>query len=285
LDYRPESYTEAYNKGVNTQFNEKSIGNYYRKITAVLSDDSDLIRFTNVSILPPHQEYALKWLKDNVPQGAYVFDCGCSTGRFLIVLQKEGFQSLGMDIAEEPIKLLKEKGFQVVLGSIEDYPSDWPEPAAVTLFEVLEHLPDPVNFLKSILRRLPNSKLLLSVPSPRRYGVDTVNYPPHHFTWWTEHALSLALERAGYDGTVVFPKVSSNEFTGTGIGRLIARFRRSGGTEKKLIKENFVSTALERRFSLIKKWLYAPFVAYLNFKGYSSHSMVGIALPKIKKDK
>lgn len=275
LDYRPEVYDEAF-KGEDTAL--KNDNEFYRRSLAVLSMTTDISGL----LLPSYQQVAMKWLKDTIPQGAYIFDLGCGTGRFLMALQKEGFRPLGMDVAKEPIKILKENGLQVAVGTIADYPSDWPEPDAVTMFEVLEHLSAPVTFLKSIITRFPKTPLLLSVPSPKRYGRegDIGDYPPNHFTRWTEKALAIAIESAGYKSKVIFPKVISGEITGTNVGRLIAKFWRGRGIDNRAAEKDIVSPALEKNLLYLKKLLYAPLVAYLNLKGCSGHSMVGIGIPK-----
>ncbi len=274
LDYKPEVYYETF-KGADTTL--KNDNEFYRRSLAVLSMTTDI----NCLVLPSYQQVVMKWLKGNLPQGVYVFDLGCGTGRFLMALQKEGFRPLGMDVAKEPIKVLKEKGFQVAVGIITNYPSDWPEPGCIVLFEVLEHLPAPVVFLKSIIMRFPKAPLLLSVPSPKRYDRkrDIGDYPPHHFTRWTETSLVIAMERAGYKSKVIFPKVIPDEIIGTGVGRLMAKSWRGRGIDNRA-REGIVSPALEKKLSSLKKLLYAPLVAYLNFKGYSGHSMVGIGMPK-----
>lgn len=275
LDYSPEVYNEAF-KGADTAL--KNNNDFYRRSLAVLSIITIDI---NCLVLTSYQQVVIKWLKGNIPQGAYVFDLGCGAGRFLMALQKEGFCPLGMDVAKEPIKILKEKGFQVAVGTVTNYPSDWPEPGCIVLLEVLEHLPAPVVFLKSIAMRFPKTPLLLSVPSPKRYDRkrDIGDYPPHHFTRWTETSFAIAIERAGYKSKVIFPKVIPGEITGTGVGWLIAKFWRGRGIDNRA-REGIVSPALEKRLLYLKKLLYAPLVAYLNLKGYSGHSMVGIGIPE-----
>jgi len=100
------------------------------------------------------------------------------------------------------VKLLQEKGFRVVCGSLESVPSDW-QPGVVTLFEVLEHLPQPAAFIAQIKKQFPRSTFMLSVPSPKRWTKagkhrDPADYPPNHLTRWNPQSLQWALKDAGY---------------------------------------------------------------------------------------
>lgn len=275
LDYNPGIYDEAY-KGLDTPDSIKA-GRY-----SSLMDSS-----SNRIILTSYEHLIMKWLKDNLPASAYVLDLGCGTGKFLAALQKEGFFPLGMDVATEPIKMLKDKGYQVTVGSIKDYPPDWPTPDAIILLEVLEHLPNPLEFLENLKACFPRAPLLLSVPSPYRWnlkmGREKGDYPPNHLTRWTKKALSLALEKAGYKAKVILPKVTPEELWGTGLGRImlrLANLRRSRNTSRQSNEQKEFSPLTQVLLRRIKKFIFYPYAAYLNLRGYTSRSMVAIGVPK-----
>ena len=156
-------------------------------------------------LLTPNERAMLRWLQRHLPEGAPVLELCCESGRFLAALRRAGFSPLGMDPLPRPIEMLKEQGFSVHTGSVEDYPKDWPEPAAVVLLESLVRFPFPVTVLRSIRERFPRARLCLSVPSPRRSlkvpDFDRrVDYPPHHLTRWTPRSMVTALRNAGYRG-------------------------------------------------------------------------------------
>lgn len=279
LDYRSEMYDAAYT-GVESSNSAINHAVYWQRILIA----SDQIKYINWTRLIGYERLVIKWLKNNIPLGAYVFDLGCGEGRFLAALQKQGFSPLGMDVAEEPIKILLKAGFQAARGTIEDYPSNWPEPDAITLLEVLEHLPDPVGFLRSIVTRFPEAPLLLSVPSPRRYRCkeDAGDRPPNHFTRWTEKCLRLALTKAGYRAEIIFSRAIPEDIPLGEFGKSIARFlglsheqyvERLKGRD---LKENYLLR--KRRF--FKKLIFWPFAVYLSLQGYTGQSMVGIGQPK-----
>lgn len=90
---------------------------------------------------------------------------------------------------------------------VNNLPEDFPEKFdVITSFEVMEHIKDPIVFLKDINKLLKNDGfMLISVPNliKTRYLEQTKvrelgDYPPHHLTLWTEKGLESALKRAGF---------------------------------------------------------------------------------------
>jgi SAM-dependent methyltransferase len=72
----------------------------------------------------------------------------------------------------------------------------------VTAFHCLEHVKDPVNFVRELLRvTAPVGKLFLSTPySPMSFEMewfDILNHPPHHMTRWTVAAYRRLADEAG----------------------------------------------------------------------------------------
>lgn len=136
--------------------------------------------------------------------GKSVFDVGCGTGEFLYWAMRSGRRVGGCDFNQQNIESARESlgltglhvgdANQLNLGERFDL---------VTLFEVLEHLADPVEALRSLRRFIqPGGRLAISVPCyerwPRLFD-DYADSPPHHLTLWTPAALEACLQRAGFD--------------------------------------------------------------------------------------
>jgi SAM-dependent methyltransferase len=76
---------------------------------------------------------------------------------------------------------------------------------AITCFEVMEHVPRPLAFLKQMVERLTeDGYLLFSVPNKALDDYLRENkarrkddYPPHHLSLWTEQSLRRICKRAG----------------------------------------------------------------------------------------
>lgn len=88
------------------------------------------------------------------PQEIKLLDLGCSSGSFLEVAKTMGFKAEGLEPAYSAAKAAQEKGFTVHIGTIESV--NLPEKSfdAITLFEVIEHIPNPVILLNHCRRIL-----------------------------------------------------------------------------------------------------------------------------------
>jgi len=239
-------------------------------------------------VLKSYERLAITILQQHFSREGYILDIGCGAGRFLSALRDWGFQPLGMDIALEPVRVLGRLGFDVTCGTIENYPKEWPVPKAITVFEVLEHLSEPLDFLSTLANQFFSSLLILSVPSPKRWFLwrgkrEPEDYPPNHLTRWTEKALQIALGRAGYTKIEIkFLPVKPTEITGSGLGEIMSLLTSSPvnvSSREDSNKEKYwihpVKT--ERCLGFVKKVLYAPLAWYLNARGFSGASMLALA--------
>jgi SAM-dependent methyltransferase len=191
--YDRETYNAAYKAGATPDF-------YVPSVQWLHDAGNDLAEAR--WMLFAAQIEALDWLQSN-HAGVFILDIGCGPGWFLIRAQQLGFRVAGVEVGSEPVRALCERGYNVVCGSIESVPQEW-SPQVITVFEVLEHLPDPVNFLLQIRNRFPASLLVLTVPSPKRWTKaghhrDLADFPPNNLTRWNPASLVRALSRAGYN--------------------------------------------------------------------------------------
>ena len=159
-------------------------------------------------LLPPTSAKTINWLRRNLTPGATVMEIGCGPGYFMHTLRRNGFNSIGIEPGEVPASLLKQEGFQVWHGTLDNYPTSWPVPSAVTCFFMLHHLPDPRGFFATLRRRFPRAALILSESHNNTLLFATKrdlpgSLPPRYFTWWTGNSLEQALIRAGFDATVL----------------------------------------------------------------------------------
>ena len=173
-------------------------------------------------------------------------------------------------------------------------------PFAITFFEVLEHLPQPVDILIRLHRRFPDAAILASVPSPRRPGLlfrgerGLSDYPPNHFLRWTPEACERAFCRAGYTRVeVILPPPVGSEML-PGLGSFIYRFRQRlqrGRTSHLTKQAKACDGCLMERFrataALWTLWLYyratdvvgSPRAWVARRRGASAGSMLVIAEP------
>jgi 2-polyprenyl-3-methyl-5-hydroxy-6-metoxy-1,4-benzoquinol methylase len=123
-----------------------------------------------------------------------VLDVGCGKGDFLRALDFLPAQKkYALDLNEPAIRACQKQGFNAFCGTATTAiaagflkPGGFP---VVTSFHCLEHVSQPVGFVRELLRATaPGGKLFLSTPySPmsfERDWFDVLNHPPHHMARW-----------------------------------------------------------------------------------------------------
>jgi SAM-dependent methyltransferase len=247
--------------------------------------------------LTPTERLALKWLKAHAPSGAQIIDCGCGAGRFLRALNKAGFRGAGVEISETLVELLNRSGLLAVRGLASDFPWDKPAPFAITLFEVLEHIPNPLELVKTLKNRFPNTRVLASCPSPRRavlllHGKRGISdFPPNHFIRWTPRALENAFTKAGYTTVQVrIPAPIGSELI-PGLASMLSRFIKlkpsrvstaSVGQARSSpsLQKRMAATVLiwaQKAYQTVMEILATPRAKQAAKKGASASSMLAVA--------
>jgi 2-polyprenyl-3-methyl-5-hydroxy-6-metoxy-1,4-benzoquinol methylase len=148
---------------------------------------------------------------DLIP-GGRLLEVGCGAGEFLFAAKHAGYEVTGLDFNQHAISTAKESyGLETVYSlSIEDYLSRGPTTThdIVCLFEVIEHLEDPVSTVRSIKQLLaPGGYLVLTMPSHRRWPhlYYQHDFPPHHLTLWSETSVRTLLAACGLSPMVIKP--------------------------------------------------------------------------------
>jgi 2-polyprenyl-3-methyl-5-hydroxy-6-metoxy-1,4-benzoquinol methylase len=135
--------------------------------------------------------------------GAHLLDVGCGVGRFCHAAHSRNWDVTGIDIAEEAISLGKRYAdFPLQVARLEDA-AHWPQKfAAVTAFEVLEHLHEPVSFLKLLSAAAQEGgTVFCTVPNwecPQVQQATRPDWvPPVHLSFFTAASLLRAATAAG----------------------------------------------------------------------------------------
>jgi 2-polyprenyl-3-methyl-5-hydroxy-6-metoxy-1,4-benzoquinol methylase len=94
-------------------------------------------------------------------RGLRLLDVGCSNGAFISAAQSLGINGEGMEPAAAPAQAAMESGLKVHQGFLQDIHLPAASFDVVTLFEVVEHLKDPLSLLKECHRILRQRGLLV----------------------------------------------------------------------------------------------------------------------------
>jgi 2-polyprenyl-3-methyl-5-hydroxy-6-metoxy-1,4-benzoquinol methylase len=129
-----------------------------------------------------------------------VLDFGCGSGNFLLSAKKTVKKIAGLEVRKQYIDLLSNQ-FKMY-DSIENVDEKFD---FITLFHVLEHIPNQIETLKNLKKILKkNGKLIIEVPHANDVLLNLKTF--RNFTLWSEHlvlhtkfSLSKYLNVAGYD--------------------------------------------------------------------------------------
>ena len=131
-------------------------------------------------------------------------DVGCSTGFVVEAARNAGWDAIGLDLNPSAIEFGRARGLDLRTASLEDEVFDAESFAAVSLFDVLEHLHDPVRTLRRCARLLrPGGIVFLYVPnydsaSRLLMGKDAhFIWPTHHLNYYTPATIRDLMAREG----------------------------------------------------------------------------------------
>lgn len=170
---------------------------YGEQEPAILSWDR--LRLALHSTVLWHRRQTLRWRSPG-----RLLDVGCGDGDFLAALEKRGWEVHGCEFSRTAAGLARSKGIEVHQGPLSSagYPAGFFD--VVTLWHVLEHLPEPARDLTVVHRLLKDDGLLvIEVPdsaSPTFHLCGRSWFPldvPRHLQHFTPTTLDAMLDRAG----------------------------------------------------------------------------------------
>lgn len=146
-----------------------------------------------------------------------LLDFGCGDGKFLGLGTALGFEAFGVDFSASRRARAGGAGISIAssLGELDARVHDGYD--CVTLFEVLEHVVEPLEILGALAARMrPQAVLLIEVPDCRGIGVprsfsefDAIQ-PLEHINHFTPETLTAFCQRAGF---VPAPRVPAHVTT------------------------------------------------------------------------
>lgn len=131
----------------------------------------------------PDQDARFRLFFQQSLQAGTLLDVGCGEGGFLELARSRGWKAVGFDYDERKVEEVRRRG-------IEAHASDWlsfcrsrteGEFDAVTLFDVLEHVPEPRELARESRRLLKaGGHLVITLPNARRpipFGREEFDFP------------------------------------------------------------------------------------------------------------
>lgn len=138
--------------------------------------------------------------------GARLLDVGCGSGGFVALALALGWSARGIDIDRSAVDAGLAARLPLTVRTIEEEATKSPGAfEAVTMEHVLEHVPDPLAFLRAARTLLrPGGALWIATPNlsssgHRRFGSSWKNLdPPRHLVMFTGEILDRLLRAAGF---------------------------------------------------------------------------------------
>lgn len=138
-----------------------------------------------------------------------LLDVGCSSGAFLGAAVKLGYLAEGVEPAARAAQTAQAAGLTVRQGLLQEAGFADGQFDAITLFEVIEHLKEPLNLLQECRRILrPGGILLVGTGNAASWNFaamgakwEYLSIAKHggHISFYTPHSLSVLAQRAGFE--------------------------------------------------------------------------------------
>lgn len=151
----------------------------------------------------------LQLINSQQPKKGSVLDIGAGTGDFLAVAKENGWKTVGVEPSDKAraIALKKAVSFVEDTSGLESHSFD-----VITMWHVLEHVPNLDNQIKELKRLLkPSGTLIVAVPNfksfdAKHYGTFWAAYDvPIHFWHFSKKAIKMLFEKEGMELEKVLP--------------------------------------------------------------------------------
>lgn len=131
-----------------------------------------------------------------------LLDIASSTGLFMDVAKKHGWDVEGVELSKWAVNLAKKKNLKVHNKKLEDIKFKNDTFDVITMFGIIEHVPDPKSMLKEVRRILKKEGLVvITIPEVSFLWKKLLKkdyYILQHLTYFTPKTLELLLNKIGF---------------------------------------------------------------------------------------
>jgi len=135
-----------------------------------------------------------------------LLDIGCGTGTFLSIAQEKGWRVSGTELSPQGREISRQRiGKENVHSNLELFDADATFDI-ITMWDVIEHIPTPLNELQKIKNLLkPNGLFALTTPNTKAWNKKFFHkkwryfIAPEHIVYFNLQNLSTTLEQLGFE--------------------------------------------------------------------------------------
>lgn len=153
---------------------------------------------------PDYQKW-LRWFAraTGLARGRWL-DIGCATGSFLSAARDSGWEVRGVDISAYCVGEAGRRGHDVRLGTARRLPPEWKDFDVISMWDTVEHLPDPSGDIAAAASRLrPGGWFVVSTGDISSLAARLLGrrwwlmLPPVHLYFFSRETLEGVLRKAG----------------------------------------------------------------------------------------
>ena len=135
-----------------------------------------------------------------------LLDVGFGAGALLMAAAELGFEAQGIETSPLAVEQARARGFRVEQADFLQMPWEADSFDVVCMVELLEHVPDPIAFLRKARRVLsPGGRLFLTTPNGAGLSARVLHEqwsvvaPPEHLQLFSARSIGRALQAAGFE--------------------------------------------------------------------------------------
>lgn len=189
-EYYSEEYRKTYSPVINTPLTSKEIFTIYSPLQIKIIDQ----------------------IKNLLSPESRVLEIGCSAGHFLYAIRKNVKECVGVELNKSDARFVNEElGIKVYNCPIEETDLEKDSFDIIYADQVLEHIEDPLNFLRTVSKYLKSTgKIVVQVPNiqdplltlyhSREYS--NFWFREVHISYFSPSTLLKTFEKAGFAGDV-----------------------------------------------------------------------------------
>jgi len=152
-----------------------------------------------------------------------ILDVGCGVGFALDAARRVGLETYGMEMSRTALAAATERGHTVFPVLLENLAPEWKGKFdMISLNQVLEHVPDPVDVIRQCVQFLsPRGTVAVAVPGATGVLRFTpwlpANWPPHHVSRWRIKDFNTLAEKTNLQVL----KTGGNQLLGTELQEIL----------------------------------------------------------------